>query len=225
MRSLLASAAALGVLAALAGCGTGGNGPNEVLTVYVSVPLHGDRAAEGRAIREGALDALGRAEGMADGVRVRVIVLDDTGGGSGWSPVAAAANARQATEDTSSIAYIGDLDDGATRTSLPITNEAGILQVSPGSRAPDLTRHVSSRLTPELYRPSGEETFVRFVCGPGESRGRDAMSLVLDSIAAARGRDADRSDVVAEATRGDRPTRRSGPRTGRCSPDPASGGG
>ncbi len=217
MTRALAAALMAAVLAATAaGCGGGGNGENEVLTVYVSLPLKGERAAEGRAVRRGALDALSQARGTAGGVRVRAVILDDTADGR-WSPVATAANARSAVEDTSSIAYIGDIDDGATRTSLPITNEASILQVSPGSTAVDLTRHVSSRLSPELYRPRGDQTFVRLVpnqdvidrgpeprCGPGERQGSEAMSLVLDSIAAAGGRGATRSKVVEEATSADR---------------------
>ena len=86
---------------------------------------------------------------------MRARFLDDTGGGSRWSPVASAANARRAAEDSTAIGFIGDLDSGATRVSLPITNQAEIPQVSPGSTALDLTG--------ERYRPSGDQTFARVV--------------------------------------------------------------
>lgn len=163
-----AAAALVGVaLCALGGCGSESSSGTEVLSVYVSLPLHGERAAEGAAIEDGAKLALSEAGGRAGGVRVRAVYLDDTGGGRRWDPVATAANARRAAEDTSSIAFIGDLDDGATRTSLPITNQAEIPQISPGSTAVDLTRHVSPELDPALYRPSGEQSFARLVPNAG----------------------------------------------------------
>ncbi len=67
---------------------------------------------------------------------VEAVVLDDTEGSAGgarWSPAKAAANARAATQDSTAIAYLGDFESGATRASLPITNEAPMLQVSPAS--------------------------------------------------------------------------------------------
>lgn len=148
---------------ALSGCGAGSASGTKILTVYLSLPMHGDRGAEGEAVAHGAQLGLKQAHGEAGGVRVRAVYLDDTGGSAAWDPVSTAANARRAAEDTSTIAFIGDLDDGATRTSLPITNQADILQISPGSTAVDLTRHVSSGLDPALYRPGGEQTFARLV--------------------------------------------------------------
>ena len=49
---------------------------------------------------------------------------------------AAGAIARRAVEDASAVGFIGDLDSGATRISLPITNQADLIQVSPGPRRP-----------------------------------------------------------------------------------------
>ena len=53
-------------------------------------------------------------------------------------PVTAGHNARTATEDSTAIAYIGELDSATSRTSVPITNSADVLQVAPGSGATDL---------------------------------------------------------------------------------------
>ena len=49
-----------------------------------------------------------------------------------WNPGLVAANANRAADDPTAIAYLGELDYGATAVSLPITNHAGLLQVSPG---------------------------------------------------------------------------------------------
>ncbi len=69
--------------------------------------------------------------------------------------MASAANARLAAQDSTAIGFIGDLDSGATRVSLPITNQAEIPQISPGSTAIDLPG--------ERYRPSDQQTFARVV--------------------------------------------------------------
>jgi ABC-type branched-subunit amino acid transport system substrate-binding protein len=123
------------------------------------VPLHGERSGEGRAVADGASLALARTGGRVGAFRVRAKYLDDTAAGSRWSPVATAANARRAAEDSTAIGFVGDLDSGATRVSLPITNLAEIVQVSPGSTAIDLTG--------DRYRPSGTRTFARVVPDDG----------------------------------------------------------
>ena len=87
------------------------------------------------------------------------------GAGARWSPAAAAANARRATEDSTAIAYLGDFDSGATRVSLPITNEARMLQVSPASAAIDLVQPFlgAGDQVPEEVQPTGERTFGRVI--------------------------------------------------------------
>ena len=139
----------------MAGCGNGSGSGRATLTIYVSLPLHGERAAEGRAAAEGARLALAQAGGRVGSFRVRAVYLDDTGGGTRWDQVASAANARRAAQDSTSIGFVGDIDSGATRVSLPITNEAEIPQISPGATALDLTG--------ERYRPGDRQTFARVV--------------------------------------------------------------
>lgn len=179
----LAGAAAL---LAAAGCADereveGGDG---TLTIYVSSPLSGPRAAAGRAIADGARLALAQARGRAGGIRVRGIYLDDTEGGE-FSLARTAANARRAAADVTTIGYVGDLDSGATRVSLPITNQAGIAQVSPGSTAVDLTRLPPvGGLRPERLLPSDRETFARVV--PDDEVQARAAALWAKQMGASR---------------------------------------
>jgi branched-chain amino acid transport system substrate-binding protein len=94
---------------------------------------------------------------------VRAVYLDDTSDGR-WSLARSAGNARRAAEDVTAIGYLGDLDSGATRASLPITNQAEMVQISPGSTAVDLTRLPPvGDADPDRYRPSGKQTFARVV--------------------------------------------------------------
>lgn len=153
---------ALGVSGCEGNSGTGDEVRGTTLSVYVSAPLHGPRAAEGRAIVDGAKLALAESGGEIGDLEVEAVYLDDSGGrDSGWSPVATADNARQAAEDVTAIAYIGELDSGATRTSLPITNQAGMAQISPGSTAVDLTRTPPVGPGPDRLQPSEDLTFIR----------------------------------------------------------------
>ena len=160
-------AAALAVVT-LAGCGDdgGGLGDDAVLRVYVSLPLRGDVGMDGRDAADGARLALADAGGEAGGVRVEATFLDDTQGSgtdARWSPAQAAENARSAIQDSTTIAYLGDFESGATRASLPIINQARLLQVSPASGAVDL-------VAPELgsddvadVQSTGARTFGRVI--------------------------------------------------------------
>ena len=159
LSGVIAAAVAAGTLAA--GCGGGGGDPE--LSIYLSAPLRGPVAADGRGVADGARLALADAGAEAGGVTVELKVLDDSGSG-GSAAALAGANARRATEDSTAIAYLGELDSGTTRTSLPITNEAGLLQVSPGASAVDLTREApGSDQVPTAVQPSGTRTFGRVV--------------------------------------------------------------
>ena len=151
--------------AALGGCSLGGDDEGSGggrLSAYVSVPTRGPVGVHGRAIRDGAelaLRRLGRGDPRPPSLHVR----DDTRGGR-WSPPAVADAARRATSDSAAIAYIGEFESGATRVSLPITNEARMAQVSPASTALDLvSAGPGSDEVPELVQPSGERTFGRVI--------------------------------------------------------------
>jgi branched-chain amino acid transport system substrate-binding protein len=192
MRRCRGAALALGALAlAGGGCGTPGSGiqAGESVTVYVSMPLRGPEGATGADVLRGAKLALADAAARAGELRVKAVYLNDTAGRGSetrWSPVAAAANARRATEDSAAIAYVGDFDSGATRASLPITNEARMLQVSPASAAVDLVRPFlgAGDEVPEEVQPTGERTFGRVI--PSDSVQAEAAAAWARELGAKR---------------------------------------
>jgi branched-chain amino acid transport system substrate-binding protein len=160
------ASAALVAALIVAGCGGGEEPGDATLRVYVSLPLRGASGADGRDAADGARLALADAGGEAGGLAVEAVVLDDTGetaGGARWSPVRAAGNARTAIQDSSAIAYLGDFESGATRASLPVTNEASLLQVSPASGAVDLVAPFPGSDDVPDAQPSGERTFGRVI--------------------------------------------------------------
>jgi branched-chain amino acid transport system substrate-binding protein len=155
-------------LASLAGGCAGGDeeSGDATATVYVSLPLRGPAGADGRDAADGARLALDDAAGEAGELAVEAEFLDDTEGTAAdarWTPARAAANARAATQDSTAIAYLGDFESGATRASLPVTNAARLLQVSPASAAVDLvTPFPGSDELPEA-QPGGARNFGRVI--------------------------------------------------------------
>jgi branched-chain amino acid transport system substrate-binding protein len=164
------------VLLATTGCGvTGSPKIDAPVAVYVSLPLTGPRAPDGRDAADGARLALEQAAGKAGSIQVRAHFLDDAKERP-WDPVTVGTNARTAAQDSSTAAYIGELDSEPTRASAPITNQAGIVQVSPGAGAVDLTAPAAGYPdSPDRYRPSGSVSFARTV--PGDD-------VVVDAAAA-----------------------------------------
>jgi hypothetical protein len=125
----LATAAVALASVAVAACGSASSGEAS-LTVYVSAPLSGQDRGDGDAFVAGARSALDERGGEAGGYPVKLVPLDFATPPGGYADAAAAANARTATADSTAIAYIGELDR-TTRSSLPITREARLLQVEP----------------------------------------------------------------------------------------------
>lgn len=167
---------------AVGACSSGGfddQAGDGALTVYVSAPLRGESGDEGRAIVNGAKLALADAGGEAGGTEVEAVFMDDTSGEDAdarWDPVVVADNARRAAQDSTAIAYVGELESGATRASLPITNQAVMLQVSAGSTAIDLTQESSaSDDVPALAQPTGERTFGRVIPDDEKQAGAGAV--------------------------------------------------
>jgi len=152
----------------LSGCAaeSGEVADDAVLRVYVSLPLSGPSANAGQDVADAAELALADAGGEAGGLSVEAVVRDDTegeGDSAGWTPVAAAANAREAISDSTAIAYLGEFESGATRASLPITNEGRMLQVSPASGAGDLVSDFINSDKPSKFQPGEDRTFGRVI--------------------------------------------------------------
>lgn len=182
MRRALALALAA-VAPVAAGCG-GGNASStritsDTLTIYTGLPLRGERAADGRAVLRGEKLALDEAGGRIGELDIGLVALDDTRTSTGrWDPRQVAANAREAAENPTTIAYIGDLDSGASAISVPIVNEIGVLQVSPLSGYTGLTRY-ADKGEPAKFYPSGKRTFARLV-PTGASEAHDLAAWMRD---------------------------------------------
>jgi branched-chain amino acid transport system substrate-binding protein len=166
--ALVAAAATAG----LTGCGSshkappGNRVPGDRLTVYASLPYSGPSGASGEAALGGAQMALAAVGGRIGRYRIALRPLNDaTAARGGWDPGQTSANARLAIRDATTIAYLGDLNSGATAVSIPLLSRAGVPQVSPASTAVGLTQggNEASPGEPQKYYPTGLRTFVRVI--------------------------------------------------------------
>jgi branched-chain amino acid transport system substrate-binding protein len=169
-KSRIAVVLALSLVVAACGDDEGGGGGTskeaaaKELTIYSSLPLQGAARAQSEAAVNGAKLALEQAGGKAGKFPVKYVSLDDsTAQAAGWEPNATSTNARKAGQDDSTIGYIGEFNSGATAVSLPILNEAGIAQVSPGNTAVGITSDDPGATPgePDKYYPTGVRTYAR----------------------------------------------------------------
>ena len=135
------------------------------LTVYSSLPLQGDNRAQSTSVVNGEKMALEEAGGKVGDYTIKYVSLDDSTAATGkWEPGAVSSNARKAAQDKSTIAYLGEFNSGASAISIPILNEAGILQISPANTYVGLTRSEGAdKGEPDKYYPSGKRTYGRVV--------------------------------------------------------------
>jgi branched-chain amino acid transport system substrate-binding protein len=172
----LAPLLALAAAALLAGgCGDGGGSGTggttatahrpDHFTIYLSLAFDGASKPSAESIRNSAQLALEQSGARAGGLPVVLVALDDALASTGKTdPATIEENARTAADDPTTIAYIGDQASVDTAVSLPITNAAGILQVSPTNTSPGLTQTGGlDRLEPGRHYPTGERTFGRIV--------------------------------------------------------------
>jgi branched-chain amino acid transport system substrate-binding protein len=147
---------------ALAGCSTQTNTAvtvsGKTLTIYLSRP---PGAAGGQA----ATDVL-------DAERLAARQSPDTAGKfklefAELGRRELTANARTAVQNTSAIAYLGEIDPGTSQLTVPITNELGLLEISPTDTAVYLTQATAAVSdSPGTFYPSSSsyhKTFARVV--------------------------------------------------------------
>jgi branched-chain amino acid transport system substrate-binding protein len=171
-RALLA-AVCLGVASFAVACGdseseeggTASGSGGKPLTVYISLPMQGDSRSRSEDMHLGAEIALKQAGAKAGAFPVKLVMLDNSLAATGkWDAGATSSNARKALGDDTTIAYLGELNSGASAISIPLLNEGGVLTVSAANTAVGLTRAEGAEPgEPDKYYPSGLRTYGRVV--------------------------------------------------------------
>ncbi|MBK8136964.1 MAG: branched-chain amino acid ABC transporter substrate-binding protein [Chloroflexi bacterium] len=154
--------------------------------IFTSWPLTGGTQAVGESMLKAVELALEHYmadhEGMGPGgIAIELVALDDASPTTGaWDGVIEAENAQRCVNDPACLVYMGTYNSGAAKLSMPITNAAGIAQVSPANSYAGLTRACESCVEgePEIYRPSGIVNYFR-VAATDDVQGPAAASWAV----------------------------------------------
>jgi branched-chain amino acid transport system substrate-binding protein len=156
---------ALLAVTTLIGWGGGSGGDPQVIKIVSSLPRTGSAKAQTDTIVNGIKIALAEAGYKAGKFTIEYGDWDDATAGAGqWTAEAETANANRAVRDPDVMVYIGTYNSGAAKISMSILNRAHLLMISPANTWPGLTKPgVGDPGEPEIYRPTGEVSYVRLV--------------------------------------------------------------
>jgi branched-chain amino acid transport system substrate-binding protein len=146
-------------------CGRGVTRADKIRIVS-SLPRSGPAQGQTDTIVHGIRMAIDEYDGEVAGFKIFHDDRDDTRATSlQWDAETEATNAKAAAENPDCLVYIGPYNSGAAKVSMPILNEAGLLQISPACTWPGLTKKVPGAESnePDVYRPTKTITFCR-VC-------------------------------------------------------------
>jgi branched-chain amino acid transport system substrate-binding protein len=185
--TVAAGGAAGAGLVAFLGCRNGGGG-GEVIKIVSSLPRTGSAQGQTDTIVNGIKLAIDDYGGKVGDFAIEYTDMDDATAAAGkWDGPAEAANARKAVADDDVMVFIGPYNSGAAKVSMPILNEAGLLQISPAATWPGLTKKQPGDTSgePEVYRPSGRVTFCR-VCPTDDVQGPLSAEFAKETLGARR---------------------------------------
>jgi len=125
--------------------------------------MQGAMIPEGTGMKNGVNMAVEEVGGVVAGYCIEVVNLDDASPQTGkWDGAVEAENANKAVADKDAMVYLGTYNSGAAKVSIPITNRARMLQITPANTYPGLTKKAGAAPgEPEIYRPTGKPNYLR----------------------------------------------------------------
>lgn len=136
------------------------------IRLYSSWPLTGAYDQLGNDGVEAFRFGLSQWGNAAGGYALEFVALDDgiTANGGGWDPATVTSNVVAVASDPDAVAFIGTYNSGSAKVAIPLTNEAGILMLSPYNNGPGLTvayPGVTLQGEPDMYYPTGKRNYFR----------------------------------------------------------------
>ena len=158
----IVSLAALGGLLIVLAAPPAAAADAKVIKVYQSWPMQGSMIPEGTAMLNAAKMALDEVKGQVAGYKIELVFLDDASPTTGsWDGTIEANNAQKAIADEQALVYFGTYNSGAAKVSMPLTNKAGMAQMTPANSYPGLTKTGYAPGEPGIYRPTGKVNYFR----------------------------------------------------------------
>ncbi len=134
----------------------------KTIKIYASWPLQGSMIPEGTAMLNAAKMALDEVNSTVGNYKLELVFLDDASPTTGsWDGTIEANNAQKAIADNDALVYFGTYNSGAAKISMPLTNKAGLAQITPANSWPGLTKTGFDKGEPDIYRPTGKVNYFR----------------------------------------------------------------
>lgn len=138
--------------------------PTGTLRIISSMPTKGYAAPQSRQIEQAIDLAIKERKATLGEWHVEHVALRDSDDETGdWSAAKETSNAELAAVDSTVIAYIGPYNSGAAIFSLPVTNRAGLLQITPSATWPGLSQAGWNAGEPDSYYPAGKRNLARMM--------------------------------------------------------------
>jgi branched-chain amino acid transport system substrate-binding protein len=120
---------------------TASDAPGGTIKIGIDLPLSGADAAQGIPTRNGAVLAVeeANAKGVPGGFKFVAYDLDDAVQGA-HDPAQGAQNVKTFVADDAVLAMVGPFNSSVAQAQIPITNDAGLAQISPATTNPSLTK-------------------------------------------------------------------------------------
>lgn len=162
----------IAAIAVVALCGTISMSARAADTTYkigIDLPMSGADASDGIPTKNGALLAVddANAMGMPGGIKLQAEPLDDAVQGV-HDPAQGAQNLKTFVADSAVVGVVGPFNSNVARAEIPISNDAGLVQVSPSNTNDGLTIGESAK----QLRTSHPDTITYFrVCTRDANQG------------------------------------------------------
>jgi branched-chain amino acid transport system substrate-binding protein len=138
-----------------------------IINLYSSWPMTAASAQVGADSAAAVAFAVELWGGAAGGFKINYQALDDgvAANNGAWDATTETSNATEVVNDKDAVAYIATYNSGAAEASIPITNKAGMFQISPSNTAVDLTKEnpANPKGYPDVLYPSGKRNYARVV--------------------------------------------------------------
>jgi branched-chain amino acid transport system substrate-binding protein len=132
---------------------------DSVIKIVSSVPMRGMTVGQG--MYNGANMAFEEAGFKAGDFTIEFIAKDDGDETGAWKPEFESKIATEAAADPDVMIYMGTYNSGAAKVSIPITNAAGLAQISAANTWPGLTQVGYLPGEPGIFYPTGKRTYFR----------------------------------------------------------------
>jgi len=189
MRRLLVLLAGVAVLSlAMMSPGSGGLQPasgaaGKVIKIGVDLPMSGGEAPNGEPTNNGVLLAIDDANkaGGYKGMMFEEVLKDDAVNGV-HDPAQGAKNVQELLADSAVVALVASFNSNVGKATIPITNAAGVVQISPAQTNPGLTKPEFGALDVRKARPT-EINYFR-VCPTDDLQGPVAADYAFKNLKA-----------------------------------------